>query len=71
LRLLWGLLPLDVSEKMKSLEEAVTDDSLIGCGTTSLNAMVRKIVAAQIDPARVAKGDVRGNISLINEDFAW
>lgn len=42
-----------------------------GCGPTSLNAVVRKVVAAQISPRRVLKGDMRGVISLVTEDFEW
>ncbi|KAF8447432.1 hypothetical protein L210DRAFT_3391034 [Boletus edulis BED1] len=41
------------------------------CGPTSLNAMVRKIVAAQIDPGRVRKGDMRGSITLVSEEFEY
>ncbi|OJA10566.1 hypothetical protein AZE42_03146 [Rhizopogon vesiculosus] len=41
------------------------------CGPTSLNAMVRKIIAAQIDPARVWRGDMRGSISLVSEEFEY
>ena len=49
----------------------VTDGSgfffWVGCGPTSLNVLVRKLVAAQIDPAKIRKGDMRGQISLISE----
>ncbi|KAI5123356.1 hypothetical protein M0805_001777 [Coniferiporia weirii] len=41
------------------------------CGPTSLNALMRKLVAAQIDPARVARGDLRGSIDFIAEDFEY
>lgn len=41
------------------------------CGPTSLNAMVRKIIAAQIDPGRVWRGDMRGSISLVSEEFEY
>ncbi|KAG0707711.1 ferric reductase like transmembrane component-domain-containing protein [Suillus ampliporus] len=41
------------------------------CGPTSLNAMVRKIIAAQIDPARVRRGDMRGSITLVSEEFEY
>ncbi|GBE82153.1 hypothetical protein SCP_0405330 [Sparassis crispa] len=41
------------------------------CGPTSLNAMMRKAIAAQIDPARIARGDMRGLISMISEDFEY
>ncbi|KAG2134412.1 uncharacterized protein EDB93DRAFT_846139 [Suillus bovinus] len=41
------------------------------CGPTSLNVMVRKIIAAQIDPWRVWRGDMRGSISLVSEEFEY
>ncbi|KAG1905591.1 uncharacterized protein F5891DRAFT_1125682 [Suillus fuscotomentosus] len=41
------------------------------CGPTSLNVMVRKIIAEQIDPGRVWRGDMRGSISLISEEFEY
>ncbi|KAF9218400.1 hypothetical protein BS17DRAFT_798591 [Gyrodon lividus] len=41
------------------------------CGPTSLNAMVRKIIAAQIDPARIWRGDMRGCIALVSEEFEY
>lgn len=44
---------------------------LLGCGPTSLNAVVRKSIAAQIDPSRIRRGDYRGHISLVAEDFGY
>ncbi|KAF9242136.1 hypothetical protein BU15DRAFT_87038 [Melanogaster broomeanus] len=41
------------------------------CGPASLNAMVRKIIAAQIDPARIRRGDMRGSIALVSEEFEY
>ncbi|KAF8843639.1 hypothetical protein BDN67DRAFT_1025275 [Paxillus ammoniavirescens] len=41
------------------------------CGPTSLNVMVRKIIAAQIDPARIRRGDMRGSITLVSEEFEY
>ncbi|KAI0079918.1 hypothetical protein K474DRAFT_1574151, partial [Panus rudis PR-1116 ss-1] len=41
------------------------------CGPTSLNALIRKSVAAQINPARICRGDMRGSISLVAEDFGY
>ncbi|KAF7976337.1 hypothetical protein HWV62_7072 [Athelia sp. TMB] len=41
------------------------------CGPTSLNALVRKIIAAKIDPARIRHGDMRGMISLVSEEFEY
>ena len=43
----------------------------VGCGPTSLDAMVRKIVAAQIDPQKVKRGDMRGSIALFSEEFSY
>ncbi|KZT42042.1 hypothetical protein SISSUDRAFT_1058911 [Sistotremastrum suecicum HHB10207 ss-3] len=39
------------------------------CGPTSLNALVRRIVANQVNPGRIAKGDMRGSVSLFSEEF--
>jgi hypothetical protein len=39
------------------------------CGPTALNANLRKIIAARIDPARVRRGDLRGSIELVSEEF--
>jgi hypothetical protein len=44
---------------------------LLGCGPTSLNVMVRKIVATQIDPGRIRRGDMRGSITLVSEEFEY
>ncbi|KAA1471129.1 hypothetical protein DENSPDRAFT_837057 [Dentipellis sp. KUC8613] len=41
------------------------------CGPTTLNAVMRKLVAAQIDPGRIRRGDMSGSISFIAEDFAY
>ncbi|KAI0306451.1 hypothetical protein B0F90DRAFT_1808149 [Multifurca ochricompacta] len=41
------------------------------CGPTTLNAVVRKVVAAQIDPSRIKRGDKSGSIELVAEDFAY
>lgn len=41
------------------------------CGPTSLNALMRKLVAEQISPGRVARGDLRGSIDFITEDFEY
>lgn len=40
------------------------------CGPSSLNSIVRNLVASRIDLRRVAKGDPRGQVSLVVEDFA-
>lgn len=41
------------------------------CGPSSFSAMVRKAIACQINPARVWKGDRRGYIDLISEEFSY
>ncbi|TCD71873.1 hypothetical protein EIP91_000005 [Steccherinum ochraceum] len=41
------------------------------CGPTSLNAMMRKHIAAQINPERIRQGDMRGSIALVAEDFEY
>ncbi|KAH8106959.1 hypothetical protein BXZ70DRAFT_915826 [Cristinia sonorae] len=41
------------------------------CGPTSLNAMMRKYIAAQINPERIRRGDMRGSIALVAEDFEY
>ncbi|GAA5896172.1 hypothetical protein JCM8208_007549 [Rhodotorula glutinis] len=40
------------------------------CGPSSLNSIVRNLVASRIDLKRVAKGDPRGQVSLVVEDFS-
>ncbi|GAA5875926.1 hypothetical protein JCM3774_005819 [Rhodotorula dairenensis] len=41
------------------------------CGPPSLNSVVRNLVAKKIDLKRVSKGDPRGQVSLVVEDFAF
>ncbi|PBK96893.1 hypothetical protein ARMGADRAFT_962876 [Armillaria gallica] len=41
------------------------------CGPTSFSAMVRKAISNQINPARVRKGDRRGYIDLVSEEFSY
>lgn len=41
------------------------------CGPTTLNAVVRKAVAAQIDPVRLRQGDDSGSIDLVVEEFGY
>ncbi|KAH9926197.1 ferric reductase like transmembrane component-domain-containing protein [Fomitopsis serialis] len=41
------------------------------CGPLTLNAVVRKVIAAQIDPGRIRRGDMSGSITLISEDFEY
>ncbi|KAI0054113.1 hypothetical protein FA95DRAFT_1479305, partial [Auriscalpium vulgare] len=41
------------------------------CGPTALDAVVRKTIAAQIDPARIRRGDMSGSISLVAEEFSY
>jgi hypothetical protein len=33
--------------------------------------MVRKSVAAQINPSRIFRGDKQASIALVSEDFEW
>jgi hypothetical protein len=41
------------------------------CGPTSLNAIVRKSVALHIDPGRIRRGDMRGSLTLISDEFQY
>jgi len=41
------------------------------CGPTQLTATIRKIVAAQIDPAKLKAGDTTGHISCVTEEFEY
>lgn len=41
------------------------------CGPQTLNDHVRGMVARRISPGRIAKGDSRGNIELVAEDFSF
>ncbi|KAJ7582669.1 hypothetical protein C8J56DRAFT_955429 [Mycena floridula] len=41
------------------------------CGPSSFNALVRKAVAGQINPSRIFKGDIRGHVELVSEDYGY
>lgn len=41
------------------------------CGPNSLNTTVRHLVSDRIDVGRILKGDARGQVSLVCEDFAF
>ncbi|OJT15719.1 hypothetical protein TRAPUB_4617 [Trametes pubescens] len=41
------------------------------CGPTSLDAVIRKVIAAQINPGRIRRGDMRGSITLFSEEFSY
>ena len=41
------------------------------CGPKTLNDHVRALVAKRISPSRIAKGDTRGNVELIAEEFSF
>ncbi|GAA6020864.1 hypothetical protein JCM11491_000009 [Sporobolomyces phaffii] len=41
------------------------------CGPSSLNTLVRNLVASRIDLKKVAKGDPRGQVSIVVEDFSF
>jgi hypothetical protein len=49
----------------------LTEASRQGCGPSTLNAVVRKAVAAQIDPSRIRRGDNSGSIDLVVEEFGF
>jgi hypothetical protein len=49
----------------------LNERSCSGCGPTTLNAVVRKAVAAQIDPSRMRQGDKSGSIDLVVEEFGY
>lgn len=42
-----------------------------GCGPQTVNNLIRGMVAKRISPSRIVKGDPRGSIELIAEDFAY
>ncbi|EIN07321.1 hypothetical protein PUNSTDRAFT_121472 [Punctularia strigosozonata HHB-11173 SS5] len=41
------------------------------CGPTSLNAVLRKAISSQINPSRIRRGDMRGSIALVSEEFEY
>ncbi|KAF9075255.1 hypothetical protein BDP27DRAFT_40649 [Rhodocollybia butyracea] len=41
------------------------------CGPSSFNAMVRKAIASEINPGRIRRGDRRGRIELVSEEFEF
>ncbi|KIK57782.1 hypothetical protein GYMLUDRAFT_1010241 [Collybiopsis luxurians FD-317 M1] len=41
------------------------------CGPLSFNAMVRKAIASEINPSRIRRGDRRGHIELVSEEFEF
>lgn len=43
----------------------------LGCGPRSLNNLVRNMVAKRISPSKIARGDARGNVELVTEDFFY
>lgn len=42
-----------------------------GCGPANLSALLRRIVAKHIDPAKARRGDKSGQINLCIESFEW
>lgn len=42
-----------------------------GCGPANLSALLRRIVAKHIDPAKARRGDKSGQINLCMESFEW
>jgi hypothetical protein len=52
--------------------ERATGSIIVGCcGPSSLNAMIRKSIAAQIDPTRIKNGEMQGHITLVSEEFSY
>src|SRR3984957_6147088 len=49
----------------------LTPNVFLGCGPSSLNAIVRRAIAFQIDTSRIRRGDMRGSIHLVSEEFAY
>ncbi|GAA6013798.1 hypothetical protein JCM10207_008194 [Rhodosporidiobolus poonsookiae] len=41
------------------------------CGPSSLNTVMRNLVARKIDLKRVSRGDLRGQVALVVEDFSF
>ncbi|KAJ3909326.1 hypothetical protein F5879DRAFT_791800 [Lentinula edodes] len=41
------------------------------CDPSSFNAMVRKAIALEISPARIRRGNRRGDIELVWEEFEF
>jgi hypothetical protein len=63
--------PLLLLVSDKSLSPVYSLPERIGCGPASLDAMVRKSIAFQIDPGRIRRGDMRGSISLVSAEFQY
>jgi hypothetical protein len=60
-------------EKIVAEEVEIAKGSIaVGCcGPVALNAVIRNVVAAAINPTRVKNGDMRGSLSLVSEDFEY
>lgn len=37
----------------------------------SLNVVMRNAIASQINPSRIRRGDMRGHISFVSEEFSY
>ncbi|KAI0322223.1 hypothetical protein OF83DRAFT_1049810 [Amylostereum chailletii] len=61
-------LDLIMEEEMKSAAGPLV---VACCGPTTLNAVIRKAVASQIDPGRIRRGDLSGSIALVSEEFGY
>jgi hypothetical protein len=66
-----AVLSLHVSDIFSKVISRLNERSCSGCGPTTLNAVVRKAVAAQIDPSRMRQGDKSGSIDLVVEEFGY
>lgn len=46
-------------------------DFSTGCGPAQLIAAIGRVVAAQIDPAKLKRGDATGSISCVMKGFEY
>ncbi|KIY61737.1 hypothetical protein CYLTODRAFT_495084 [Cylindrobasidium torrendii FP15055 ss-10] len=57
---------------LKDEVDSANGSVIVGsCGPSSYSAMVRRAVAMQIDPQRLRKGDRRGHVDLVSEEFEY
>jgi hypothetical protein len=61
---IYGILRNEVEQSRGAVVVAV-------CGPTTLNTVVRKAISNLIDPGLVRKGDMRGMIDLVSEEFEY
>lgn len=60
-------------DKLLAEEVGIAKGALVVacCGPTQLSASIRKMVAAQINPAKIKKGDMTGYIACVTEEFEY